>query len=412
MRRQPLDFFVEVRNFPEKKGTYELYVKDLYNMWFNSLEDILRKANRPEFDDLLAALPREVKIRFVSNEVPADLKFVFIPPSEIFEQCGKGTLGCYKNTEGVIFVSEKLTHNPGEVNRVHLHEVGHSLGLADQYYLGRNNNANLNYASAIRDKSIMNAARGSKNVKGITEDDADGLIMAIDLALHNYDRGGEKGWKSLDKKSKQYYIHGRVANSPYSFHLDFRTNSISFAEYGKDWKSVQVKDLKFSKSGQDLFASLPKLEVKETDAQGRPVKEISPQGETVYTSYLYERQRKLFVDKKGLVTRYEENIWDRSPSDVALKIVRSGSADSLDVLIGYFRVLGEKPRVAYDRVAWQEEGDSYFYEAMCFKKTCEDRILRDPPDNVKRDSLQETIKQKALFERMRRWFKGKGKIKS
>ena len=112
-----------------------------------------------------------------------------------------------------------------------LHEVGHTLGLLDQRFIvgytkilnlriiEHPSSAGVNYAGEVIKGSVMDALSSPLHVKGVAPDDADALILAIDLCLHNYNRGGKTGWKSLHPKSELYYVHGKIGNSPHSFTL-------------------------------------------------------------------------------------------------------------------------------------------------------------------------------------------------
>ncbi len=414
MKEEPLLLAVEVPNASDKKEIYEQYVQSLYDMWFNSLGDILRRANRPEFDDLLEALPEQVKINFVEENQTADLKFFFVPLQEIPGKCegNKYTQGCLNYIKRVVYFSDKLSSQPGEVNSTHLHEVGHSLGLADQYYLGRNSNANSNYASKVHSMSIMNDANGPEYVTGITEDDADALVMAIDLALGNYERGGETGWKSLDEDYEQYYVHGKAANRPYSFYFDAATNTVRFTEYDDEGKIKRMKNFSFAGLGLNIFEPVSPLKVLRQDDLNRPIKEIGPTGEIVYTSYLYERHRKLFI-KDEQVVRYEETMWNGNPlsSQAVSNAVSAGSADSINILVGFFGVPGLMQQAFYKKIAREDRGD-FFYVATCTQKECNDEIKKEPPSAALKNSLQKKDKQKTLFEQLKNWLKDKVKKKS
>ncbi len=312
LRGQAIRIAVEVPSSPDEIPTYKQYVQKLYDMWFNSTAEIIRASGRRDFDDLLPRLSKPVNIAFVSKEEEHDVLFAFLPLEQIREICDSRAVGCAGKEGKVYAVYEMVflqTPPKGKVNHTHLHEVGHSLGLGDQYEEGRNRNTDVNYAGDMYEESIMNNGDSYGFVGSITADDADGMILAADLALHNFNRGGKKGWRSLVPESERYYIHGKMGNSPYSFFDSAGENDykyISFVKYNKKGKPSPVQKLPFAQMGKDVFYQPEGIKVLQTDNIERPVVELGRYGETIYTSYYYDSIRKLVVNRDKQVLFFSE----------------------------------------------------------------------------------------------------------
>lgn len=407
VRGQPLNVLVQVPRFPERQSDYEAYVQRLYDMWFHSTAAIIRASQRTEFEDLLPRFERPVKIRFVSNQEKYDIRFRFVSPKDIHDEIGDKSNGAFSfGLDGAeIIVPNKIDWKRDTISSVHLHEVGHSLGLGDQYYYsegrGRNERdgvgVDVNYASPVREKSIMNN-NGPKYVKGITEDDADGLVLAADLALGNYNRGGEKGWKSLDPKSKLYYVHGRVGNSPHSFIVDEK-NEVHLVKYDEKGNFLNERKLPFSSQGLDVFGELQVIETPLSDKQGRPIVEKGPKGQIIYTSYFYETVLKL-VEKNDQVLRYERTTFDdRDNKKPLFREVMAGSRDGFIYLRGDF----------YTQQVSYMVDMGIMHMITCTTKKCEEKAgkHRDSARNSKSKNLEQNV----LFEKLKAWLKGKGRIK-
>ncbi len=416
---QAIQVAVEVPHRPEQQKQYEAYVQQLYDIWFNATANIIRASGRTEFNDLLPLFPEHVKIRFVTKDAKHDVEFKFVTSQEVIDGCGgdRDVLGCVKTSSSPlrVYVSDQFSKKAGEIVRTHLHEVGHTLGLGDQYYQGRNSNTNVNYASPVRKKSVMNND-GPKTVKGITADDADGLVLAVDVALRNYNRGGETGWKSLDPKSKLYYVHGKVGNSPHSFYLRSHDNfaQVNFVKYNENGVPVRQQILSFGKRGLDVFGDIRATRVISSDSQGRPIVEQGPNGETIYTSYFYESMHKLVLDKNDKVLRYEQSVFeDGKYKEIAYKDVYGGTHKEFIVLRGKIGYFVSAKEVTYYTYNWEGKHDA-LYAAKCTKKKCEQLVPSKPvAEQISHSAsrLEGNLEQNVLFEKLKAWLKGKGSIK-
>lgn len=425
MRGQPVNVLVQAPHNYDQIPAYKQYVQELYDIWFRSLADILRQSKRPEFNDLLSRLPQRVNLRFVSVDETYDIEFLFVGEPEIKNNCqgDKHTLACTDIAKKPLkaWMPEKINAKKNKVLKTHLHEVGHTLGLGDDYYKGRNQNADPNYQTDVCEKSVMNSGSKSEYVSAITPCDADGMVLAIDLAMRNYNRGGETGWRSLNKKSERYYIHGKTANSPHSFHLIAPLN-VSFLQYDNNG-TAKVNTLSFGPAELDPLEEPRVVRVIKTDAQGRPVVERGALGEDIYTSYFYESVRKLFV-KQGKVIRYEETLFafdakqkdiqQQNQKKVAAKDVFNATHEGLVIVQGDFDDYSKEKYVRYQKADWSSQ-HRLFYSVTCTKKGCEEKKFNKPTDqhivaHANGKAGASASGQNALFKKLKAWLAGKGTI--
>ena len=90
-----------------------------------------------------------------------------------------------------------------------MHELGHTLGLADQYKYGRHN-ASARYHTPDSGTGLMYKGRPGMS---FSCDDADGMINLLDVAVFKHARGGADGWRSLCKKRAYKYVNGRPSSN-------------------------------------------------------------------------------------------------------------------------------------------------------------------------------------------------------
>jgi len=389
MRGKTVRVAIYAPSSPDKVQEYGAYVQRHYNVWFNSTADIIRASGRKDFDDLLPRLSRPVKMQFVTEKEEYDVVFRFVSWEEMQKACGGAAMACVfgYGRVPVFYGTEDLLSAGGKIDFVTLHEIGHTLGLGDQYASGRNTSyTDANYAGIVQEESIMNAASISRLVvEKITEDDADGIILAADLALHNYDRGGQKGWKSLVPGSKQYYVYGKVGNSPYSFSIidepgakDFMR--VSFVKYNEKGKPGAVKKMEFAQKGLNMFSQPKASKVLVSDNVGRPIKEVGPNGETIYTAYFYESTRKLVVNKENQVIFYSNEVRkDTDTEGVVDDIVSSvfvGKGDDVAKLekTFYNGDYGKGGEIIY---SLNERGRKTLYSIKCSRLMCQVREGKD-----------------------------------
>ena len=284
-----------------------------YNRWFQNAAQAIRRAQREqEFADILPVLERGVHVELVPSPTQADLRLVWLPNKRAVRfLCGSSA--CYRRTSSRqtlpdVVVPHKKWWRPHATQRVVTHELGHSLGLADQYLPyqdnpGRNN-ADPRYSTVESGDSIMN------HNTGLTCDDADGIINLMDIARRKV-RGGAVGWRSFCKKPGYQYVQGTpVDKGPYF---------ISAAQRGANrpreltvWTPTEeiTHSLEAAQQGDyPLLENLPER-VQERDAAGRVLKAIGRNAEEIYYMYSYDSTRRLVV-KNGTWLAEEHILYTR-----------------------------------------------------------------------------------------------------
>ena len=164
----------------EKLWAAQKKVRRAYNDWFANAAEIIKRQNRTaEFEDILPTLEWGIPIQFVafaSDEGPEDLWVNMERTLEdVSEICKCRCTGCQllggKGVPMQITVVERGTYS------TLLHEIGHTLGLADAYDEAYEKFASDVYGSK---KRIAQTVMDKKEDTLLSEDDADGLINMMD----------------------------------------------------------------------------------------------------------------------------------------------------------------------------------------------------------------------------------------
>ena len=203
----------------ELENWAENLVWNAYNDWFdNAVKWIDIWKQRSEFGDIMPILERGVEIDFIpfgsgekGDPWPEDV-WMFFPEdaqdAQNYCHCSN-CAGCIRFGGGLTSLTVVMPRR-GSYGTL-LHEIGHTLGLADIYKEGFEKNASQIYCSKDPIKwTIMNAVE-----EELTCDDADGLINIIDAwTVYNlkqkYPQSWSKyvsprvlnGWNSLCRKKK------------------------------------------------------------------------------------------------------------------------------------------------------------------------------------------------------------------
>lgn len=196
-------------------------VQAAYNAWFeHAANEIQAQHREQEFQDILPILQRSVPIMFNCVEdpdspAPADVTVDFrIGLHQILLECGKRRMACVKHKHGkpmravVPAMAQELSKDLIEIAL--LHEIGHTLGLADAYEEGYKKNASEEYRSQQRETySVMNNFY-------LKQDDADGLINIIDAwTIHMLKQRHPLMWRK--------YASARILQGWDSLHRDEKT---------------------------------------------------------------------------------------------------------------------------------------------------------------------------------------------
>lgn len=297
---KPVRVFLSVpADTEDNLAEYQESIRQNYNQWFESTAQIIRATGREaEFADVLPLLDKGIKVEFLQDKEQVDIRFYVVPFAYIGGICGAMAGGCYKRLQQdgeipEIFLPQdqvllKLL-SAGKLSsaQVGLHEIGHSLGLSDQYEKAKDKDTPRRYSSARPAESVMNRD------KNLSCDDADGIVNLIDIARGTA-RGGDKGWKSLCANSKEYYVRGQSGlRGPYQ--ITSEDTRVWDLEVYKNGQVAYTKHLELTDKGAPSpFVVLPQT-VQERDGLGRPVLAVGPNGEKIYYAYLYDQYIKLIT---------------------------------------------------------------------------------------------------------------------
>ena len=202
-------------------------VQKAYNAWFKNAADMIKKRQREyEFQDVLPALERDVPIEAncpgANSKVvaPADLTVDFkYNLKQVQKECKENTVGCLQISRNgdpmKVIVPGIPQSNEGPIssweqqNNVLLHELGHTLGLADAYKGKNDPHASKTHRSKHHE---FNTVMNSGGELSLRPDDADGLINIMDAwTVHNEQQKHPhtwhkhvsprilKGWNGLDR---------------------------------------------------------------------------------------------------------------------------------------------------------------------------------------------------------------------
>ena len=303
---------VDLRYNDANKGPkYKEMISAAYAQWFSEPARLIRRAGREEeFADVLPLLERGIKVQFADEGEEADIR-IYIEPLKQVRQTSAKNLG-YFSLESFpeIHVPEDrvllglVTRGRYNLPSIILHEIGHSLGLSDQYQGAYNSDAI--YSSQETRQSVM------KSSNKLTCDDADGIINLIDIT-RGTSRGSMAGWRSLCKRSGLYnsyrdiyYVNG----IPFRPHFSYVITPLS---QGEKWQLNEYKDGRLRNQYVWSWAEEPLPvfdELEETviqrDYGGRPERARGRGGEDIYYfySYTYDEITKLTVSG-GYVQRVD-----------------------------------------------------------------------------------------------------------
>ena len=181
-----------------------------FNSWFKYTKQEIVKANRQtEFADILPILNRPVKLEEVSDQARADIIIRFSSTEFIRSECSEEADGCANRTKRVIFTPyleyDKELGDSSYYFFILVHEIGHFIGLGDQY-AGPDNVSPIHSTSHRVDAEYVEPEESLSVMGNKTElgcDDADGTIYALDYLLNyskkpsEYSARVRKGWASL-----------------------------------------------------------------------------------------------------------------------------------------------------------------------------------------------------------------------
>ncbi len=308
---------------PDKER--EIYQKALdqaYKDWFrNAQEYIKQSGHKKDFTQVLARL-KKPKVNFITSPKEADLEVHVMPFEDVQKQCLSqeglysvaGCVSVQMEQAGKMFLPDlnglyqalvKENARNAKVKNVAVkmlykstipHEVGHTLGLADQYEAAIHHTSHDIYRSTHVRKGMMNNNQFSC-------DDADGIVNLLDI-LYGVEPGRSQGWHSLCKDSPDVYVNGVAlgtgpyvikAPDPFTFKVD---------TYQRN-KLVRTQSFKLEQpTSLNPLTAVPDTTVLKADELGRPARTQGPQGEIIYYQYSYGLQLRL-ITKNDKALRLE-----------------------------------------------------------------------------------------------------------
>ena len=183
------------------------------------------------------------------------------------------------------------------------HELGHTMGMADQYEYGRNNSHEV-YHTPDKQRTTMDSA---KPFARFGCDDVDGFINLLDVGVFGNRRGGKEGWRSFCKGRNYSYVNGRpVVNAKYA--VDLLSNVVVgpvLHIYDKQGQQIKRKQYIFAPSDAPYDLTIPFHPLQtEKDRLGRVVYQKNARGEERFCSYTYERTSCMAVKGDKLLFSY------------------------------------------------------------------------------------------------------------
>lgn len=179
------------------------------NSWFLHTKKEIEKSGRYETfkEDVWPVVSRQVALREVPSSSAADLVVWFTDLPTVHNECDDDSEGCFIDEKMLIIVPYlEYDKQPlsWSVQHTLTHEMGHALGLADQYENA--DNASVVYSTSHR---ISSPYKETQNISIMADseslgcDDADAVVYALDY-LANYQLPPEKysarvrtGWASF-----------------------------------------------------------------------------------------------------------------------------------------------------------------------------------------------------------------------
>lgn len=298
------------------KSAYLAEMEKAYNAWFQmGISHITHKRQQKNFGRVLTRLRHPVRLREVSSVQQADITLTIVDSWESMHEICDGkdneieaeacVIDAHEGRVVAVYMPayrlfEKPYGRKAHARNVSVwqHEVGHTLGLDDQYDFpdlvrikgGRR------YHSTHIHRGIM---RDSDN---FSCDDADGLINMVDIA-YGTEANRSQGWPSFCDDSRDMYLNGLTFGaSPYVITTEDDGNTLLrnvHMDTYKDGRLVKRETVRYNGAIQlqHPFSVLPNKTVKETDGLGRPVRAVGPSDEEIYYDYQYYRMSRLI--KRG-----------------------------------------------------------------------------------------------------------------
>ncbi|MBP5403503.1 MAG: hypothetical protein J6Y17_00245 [Elusimicrobiaceae bacterium] len=269
----------------DQKMAYRKAASQAYNTWFKeSANAIEAQGRQQEFGALYTRLAQGVN----TNRLGAnpDVKVVIVSPEQLKKTCNIESQGCatINTVPPTIYMPPKTAQNEQAWNSTLLHEVGHTLGLDEQYDRAGSHNQDVSRVRSSSERHTASIMNNNDN-RHLTCDDATGLINIIDHhASGKYNRQG-KQWNSLCNDSKDKYKDGKRVGAEQQTHIvrNSGSNRWEMQRPGSAKQNYEIAKNSPIRSVQDVI-NMP-ITVTKKDEQGRPLEGKGKYGEKVVYSY-------------------------------------------------------------------------------------------------------------------------------
>lgn len=302
-RGEPVCIRLENQTDKKDNAFYLEKVQQGYQRWFSETwQQIVSAKRTEEFEDLREVLnaPVSVAVEGEGCSTP-DLELYVVSKQTMWENCLRA-LACVRMDAKPMRLF--FMHRGGLGNlltggnwNVLMHELGHTLGLADQYKYGRNN-ASARYHTPDSGTGLMYKSRPGMR---FSCDDADGMINLLDVAVFKHARGGADGWRSLCKKRAYKYVNGRPSSND-KYVVEYQGEVISLLEFNSQGALVRAR--LFPKKSSNLFFDFETpapIVFQEANSNGQVIYEKRAGSKEMFCSYTYEKKQCIFLQNGELV---------------------------------------------------------------------------------------------------------------
>ncbi len=337
---KPLSVGVSAKGVNKNEAQLREIVLFYYRSWFaNARHHIQAQHREREFAWAWNLLDPE-RIQISIEPHGKDLNFTWVPATQITGHAAGGRVTGMEFNGDVTCPLESLNKSQSDVC---LHEVGHTLGLGEQYLGNSRRNSEIG-SQRMELNGMMSAGGGNRR---FSADDATGLLVLLSLTFPEKNRPKVR---SLMPGSDEVFVNGMSShNGPLSIVQDRADKSVFFVTRnnsgaGADRFSVNMH------ASLDNFANLQldKKQPPQIDKLQRPIYAEGKNGEKFYFAYAAADEnygpKKVLIVKEGKVLFYLENEYNNQ-----------GAAIRLDAHHLYFGTNGKE----WVKVSWLAPSKKY-----------------------------------------------------